>query len=248
MAPNQAREPDEPEDELLAATQADGTPTGIVKPRAMIHTDGDWHRTRTVWVVLTHATGGPALVLQKRGPFKEAWPGRLDVSSAGHVRSGDTDMWREVEEEVGRRPDQGETVALGERRVESASAEGRVDREIQELWLWRCPLDLRDLQPPFPEVEALLAVAPVDLRRLVRREVRRIPALVRRPESPRIESGHAPADALIPGDAAYFLRVCELTERILTCKPWTPFSGDALGRARARGGPLSTRPAPGEEG
>ena len=155
------------DDEQLAVVHPDGTPTGLVKSRAAVHTDGDWHCTRTVWALLPAAgDAGPALVLQQRGPFKASWPNRLDASSAGHLRVGDPDPWREAEEELGRRPGAGEVLPLGRRQSGCRLPNGQIDLEVQELWLWRCPHDLLDLQPPYPEVRALLAVAPDDLQRL----------------------------------------------------------------------------------
>ena len=233
VLPDQTVSSEEPGDEQLAVMHPDGTPTGAVKARALVHEDGDWHRTRTVWVVLVNVHGGPLPVLQKRGPFKEAWPGRLDVSSAGHVRADDTDSWREVEEELGQRPGASEAIALGERRVASSCGEGRFDREIQELWLWCCSRDLLDLKPAYPEVQALLAVSTADLKRLVRGEAKQIPAVVRRSGPSRVETGCAAVGQLIPGDDAYFLHVCEIIERVLAGKCWTPYTGNVIeGRGR----------------
>jgi 8-oxo-dGTP diphosphatase len=226
MASNPASVASE-DDEQLAVTYPDGSPTGVVKSRAAVHTDGDWHRTRTVWALLP-AVGdaGPMLVLQQRGPFKTSWPNRLDASSAGHLRVGDPDPWREAEEELGRRPAAGEVLSLGERQSGGRLPNGLVDLEVQELWLWRCPYDLLELCPPYPEVAALLAVAPDALRRLAAGEARRIPALVRRPGASQLEAGHAAARQLIPGEAPYIQQVGEITLRLLAGQSWSPLAVD----------------------
>ena len=115
--------------ELLAVTDRCGQPTGCLKRRAEVHRAGDWHRTRTVWLVLTRGPGAPALVLQKRGALKDAWPGLLDASSAGHLVPDDSDPWREVEEELGVRPAPLDCVlGLGVRRGVAARPHGRMDR------------------------------------------------------------------------------------------------------------------------
>ena len=226
MASNRASGASE-DDEQLAVTRPDGTPTGVVKSRAAIHIDGDWHRTRTVWALLPAAgDAGPMLVLQQRGPFKASWPNRLDASSAGHLRVGDPDPWREAEEELGRRPGAGEVLSLGERQSGSRLPNGLIDLEVQELWLWRCPYDLLELRPPYPEVAALLAVAPDALRRLAAGESRRIPALVRRPGACKVQAGHAAADHLIPGEAPYIQQVSDITLRILAGERWSPLEVD----------------------
>lgn len=226
MASNPASDASE-DDEQLAVTHPDGTPTGVVKSRAAIHMDGDWHRTRTVWALLPAAgDAGPMLVLQQRGPFKASWPNRLDASSAGHLRVGDPDPWREAEEELGRRPVAGEVLPLGERQSGGRLPNGQVDLEVQELWLWRCPYDLLELRPPYPEVAALLAVAPGSLRRLAGGEAPRIPALIRRPGASRIEPGYAAAQQLIPGEEPYIEQVGEITLRILAGQTWSPLAVD----------------------
>lgn len=38
--------------EMLAVVTHDGSPTGRLRTRAEIHRKGDWHCTRSVWVVL----------------------------------------------------------------------------------------------------------------------------------------------------------------------------------------------------
>jgi isopentenyldiphosphate isomerase len=145
--------------ELLEVVTPDGHSTGRLLPRIRIHREGHWHLTRTVWVVLTGEPDGPALVLQQRGFTKDTWGGLLDVSSAGHLAPDDPDPWRELEEELGVRPNAGPLIQLGTRRVEGAHPrEGLVDRELQDLWLWLAPLSLEDLRPQPVEIEALLSL------------------------------------------------------------------------------------------
>ncbi len=144
--------------EMLAVVTHDGSPTGRLRTRAEIHRNGDWHCTRTVWVVLMREAGGPALVLQQRGLSKETWPGLLDASSAGHLVSGDTYQWRELEEEIGLGAPSGPLLELGTRRTTVFHPDGLIDREHQNLWLWLAPNDLRDLRPPEDEIEALISI------------------------------------------------------------------------------------------
>ncbi len=147
------------QNELLEVVTPDGRSTGRLLPRIRIHREGHWHRTRTVWVVLTGEPYGPGLVLQQRGFTKDTWGGLLDVSSAGHLAPDEPDPWRELEEELGVRPTDGPLIQLGTRRVEGAHPrEGLVDRELQDLWLWLAPLSLEDLRPQPVELEALLSL------------------------------------------------------------------------------------------
>ena len=48
--------------ELLEVLDGYGHPTGIAKPRAAIHVDGDWHQAFHCWIV---RGGGSEVVLQR---------------------------------------------------------------------------------------------------------------------------------------------------------------------------------------
>lgn len=147
------------QDELLEVVSPDGRSTGRLLPRLQIHREGHWHRTRTVWVVLTGEPDSPGLLLQQRGFTKDTWGGLLDASSAGHLAPDDPDPWRELEEELGVRPTDGPLIQLGARRVEGLHIhDGLVDRELQDLWLWLAPLALEDMRPQPGEIEALLSL------------------------------------------------------------------------------------------
>lgn len=201
--------------ELLEVVTPDGQPTGRLLSRLRIHREGHWHRTRTVWVVLTGEPAGPALVLQQRGFTKDTWGGLLDVSSAGHLAPDDPDPWRELEEELGVRPTDGPLIQLGNRRVEGLHIkDGLVDRELQDLWLWMAPLSLEDLRPQPGEIEALLSLdleAVPDLDRPgARTPARRMDAATRE-----IDSAVVLLPELTPGLGPYAAHLAELARRAL---------------------------------
>lgn len=87
-------------------------PTGVVKERGLVHRDGDWHRSIHAWVAQKNnnsddddATTTVSVLLQRRSPYKDTHPNLLDVSCAGHVNSGCSNIYdttkRELEEELG---------------------------------------------------------------------------------------------------------------------------------------------------
>jgi isopentenyl-diphosphate Delta-isomerase len=81
-----------------------GNLTGVSRPRDEIHRSGQWHRTVHVWI--RNSKG--ELLVQKRSVSKETWPGRWDISCAGHIAAGEsaqTAMVRELDEELGLRVD-----------------------------------------------------------------------------------------------------------------------------------------------
>lgn len=63
--------------------------------------DGDWHKAVHVWLLVESTK---ELLVQRRARDKDSWPGRWDISSAGHVEAGQTCIEaarRELEEELG---------------------------------------------------------------------------------------------------------------------------------------------------
>jgi len=120
-------------DERLEVLDADGAATGVVKRRADVHRDGDWHRAFHLW--LLHPDGN--VLLQRRSPRKDLAGGKVDVSVAGHVRPGETllDVLREAEEEVGLVLRPGETTYLETTRSERRYPSGAVDREFQDVYV-----------------------------------------------------------------------------------------------------------------
>lgn len=90
--------------ELFDLVNEDGTPTGHVKERSMVHRNGDLHRTVHMWAIRKRQDGGVDVLLQKRSQNKDAYPGCYDISSAGHMNAGDdfeTSAVRELAEELG---------------------------------------------------------------------------------------------------------------------------------------------------
>lgn len=80
-----------------------GEKTGAIKERALVHRDGDLHGTAHVWIFRS-SPEGPSLLLQKRSPEKDAYPGCWDISSAGHLPAGSgylESALRELQEELG---------------------------------------------------------------------------------------------------------------------------------------------------
>ncbi|KAG4201867.1 hypothetical protein ERO13_A05G304350v2 [Gossypium hirsutum] len=66
-----------------------GKKIGGSKPRGDVHRDGDYHKAVHVWI-FTEST--QELLLQKRADCKDSWPGLWDISSAGHISSGDSSL------------------------------------------------------------------------------------------------------------------------------------------------------------
>jgi isopentenyldiphosphate isomerase len=179
-----AQDPDEPFDVLLA----DGAPTGIIKPRAAVHRDGDWHRALHIWVAGRDESGEPFLIFQRRSPAKDSWPDHFDTTVGGHFRAGETltEAMREIEEEIGL-PTTGLQLRPLGTRISITELPPLCDHELQEVFLL---LDDRPLAEYRPH--------PVELSALARFRLRDLLALFSG-EASRIDG-----EAVAPGNAASF--------------------------------------------
>lgn len=75
--------------------------TGNLKARKRVHKDQDWHRSVHIWLV---DISQRKVAMQKRSMNKDTFPGRWDISAAGHIEAGGDSKEtavREVAEELG---------------------------------------------------------------------------------------------------------------------------------------------------
>lgn len=149
-------------DERFAIVDVYGTSLGHSKRRADVHRDGDWHRAIHVWIYGIDLSA-PFLTLQRRGLRKDTWPGKLDATAAGHLTAGETpeDAFREIEEELGIKPDLRALRHVGTRVSINEQPPRWTDRELQEVYLLRDDRPLRHFAPNQAEVDALVRV-PLD--------------------------------------------------------------------------------------
>jgi isopentenyldiphosphate isomerase len=144
-------------EELFDVVDVGGNPTGIVKRRADVHRDGDWHRAIHVWVV-GESADGPWIMFQRRGLDKDTWPGELDCTVGGHLGAGESveDAYREIREEIGIEIDPAQLVRVGRRIAINDKPGAYLDREIQEILFLRDERDLLDFHPNPDELDSLV--------------------------------------------------------------------------------------------
>lgn len=143
-------------DEKIDALNERGEPTGEIFWKSEAHRQGIWHRCFHCWVSGADDSG-PYLLVQRRAAAKSTWPGKLDVSAAGHLASGEAplDGLRELEEELGLRVGSERLIPLGTRRIEQEIPQG-CDREFHEVFLLRDDTPPADLKLQIEEVESVL--------------------------------------------------------------------------------------------
>ncbi len=147
--------------ELLDIRDAQGAPTGQTRERGLVHRMGTWHATAHVWIYRKREGGGWDVLLQKRSGGKELFPGRLDISSAGHLPAGSGYMesaLRELEEELGLTARREDLVPAGFVKVEVSrtfGGEAYQDREISAVYLYERDVAPEELSLQESEVEAV---------------------------------------------------------------------------------------------
>ena len=153
-------------DEKIDVLDATGAPTGEVVWKSEAHRLGLWHQCFHCWVAGSDAEG-PYLLVQRRAQQKDTWPGYLDVTAAGHLRSGEgvMDGLRELEEELRISAEPESLMPLGTRRIEQDIPEG-CDREFHEVFLLPDSTPPRELRLQESEVDAVLRIPLDDAKRL----------------------------------------------------------------------------------
>ena len=131
--------------ELLDVVDVHGKPLNLVKPRHLVHRDGDWHKTVHVWI----KNHKGELLLQKRSSEKESFPDFWDISSAGHIQAGQTSISaavQEVREELGIALEKKELNYLFTIRAGYKKAGGDfIDNEISDVYIVTKNVFLSDL-------------------------------------------------------------------------------------------------------
>ena len=145
--------------ELFDICCPDGTPSGHVKERSMVHRQGDFHRTVHMWVIRRENDGRVQVLLQKRSKNKDAYPGCYDISSAGHVQAGDDFLpaaLRELSEELGiaAQPQDLTFIGFHEGYIEDEFWGSPFrDWEISAVYLYEKPVEISELSLQESEVE-----------------------------------------------------------------------------------------------
>jgi len=147
--------------ELLDIVDENGLPTGETVSREEAHRLGIRHRTSHVWLI-RRRFGRVQVLLQKRSPKKDSYPGCYDISSAGHIKAGDgflDSALRELSEELGVVAEAGELIFCGLRRFrfrDTFYGRAFVDDQVSSVYaLWR-DLDADRFTVQKSEVESVL--------------------------------------------------------------------------------------------
>ncbi len=147
-----------------------------VKPRDAVHRDGDWHQVFHCWVIGRDPNGEAFVILQKRAQGKD-YPGKIDISAAGHLEAGESvrDGVREIQEELGLMVDFRDLIPLG-KRLGIAKEGDLIDCQICNAYLYECDQPLACYRYPRDEIAGLLKLKLDEGLRLLSGEVEAVRA------------------------------------------------------------------------
>lgn len=131
-----------------------------------MHRDGDWHRA--VDVIIINNRG--EILLQRRAPDKDSFPGLLDISCGGHLIAGDdslTGALRELKEELGLDARPEDLTFLHTDKVSIRPAPNFINNSFNDIYTMRTDKTLDELQPQVEEISELVYVTPDELRALL---------------------------------------------------------------------------------
>jgi len=150
--------------EVLEVFSEDGLPTGVAKPRAAIHVDGDWHLAFHCWIL---RNAGREVLLQRRSLVKDTFAGCWDATAAGHWRFGESPAQaaREIAEELGVDVDFSQLEHRGRERSQRSFVHpnGLIDRELHEVYVLQDDRPLMAYRPDPAEVIGLASFKVGDL-------------------------------------------------------------------------------------
>jgi isopentenyldiphosphate isomerase len=153
--------------ELLDVYDEQGNPAGVAA-RSEVHAKGLWHRTFQCWIY-KRVHGETYLLFQLRHREKDTFPGLLDISSAGHLASGERpeDGVRELYEELGVEAAYTSLVPCGVFTGEALISESLIDREFCHVYVYECEQPLERYRPQPDEVSGLFYLRAADVSKLL---------------------------------------------------------------------------------
>ncbi|MEC0302210.1 NUDIX hydrolase [Terribacillus saccharophilus] len=175
-----------------------------VKEREEVHRDGDWHETFHCWFV-EHDGTELYIYLQQRSFNKSEFPGKYDITAAGHLESGETPVvggLREVQEELGVTLQESDLFYKGIIQ-EELFAKNLIDREFCHQFFYYLE-ELPDILLN-EEVEQIVRMRVNDLEKLVEGKAASVEAdIVAGAPRQRIEVAY---EALCPHQLVYYREV-----------------------------------------
>jgi isopentenyldiphosphate isomerase len=125
--------------------------------KSVAHKYGLWVHSFHCWIVNTSGDG--SVYVQRRSPHKKLFPDTLDITAAGHLKSGELieDGIREIKEELNLDVDYSELVYTGIKH-DTAKLNDIVNRQFSHVYLYKTTQPLKSIQPDGDEVYGLVEI------------------------------------------------------------------------------------------
>lgn len=129
----------------------------VMKSEARKH--GYWVHSFHCWIV-RRTTNGGFLQFQKRSADKSLFPNYLDISAAGHLRTGEAieDGVREIEEEIGLKVNYKDLIPLGI-KFDLAKLASIINRQFCHVFLLESSLRPEQYNFDLNEVEGMVEIS-----------------------------------------------------------------------------------------
>ncbi len=143
--------------------------------RSQAHKEGMWHKAFHCWIVKKSPDKHHRVFLQLRGKNQATHPSLLDISSAGHLKSGETshDGIKHIEEELGIKVDFKSLNKLFTIN-HVYEKDGYINHEFNPTYLLETNKDLTQFKLNPKEVDGLLEASVDDLKNLFNHKVNSI--------------------------------------------------------------------------
>jgi isopentenyldiphosphate isomerase len=120
---------------------------------------GHWVHSFHCWIVRNDEKGG-YLQFQKRGADKDLFPNYLDITAAGHYRSGEKieEGVREIQEEIGLKVKYEDLISLGI-KFDLAKIGSIINRQFCHVFLLESKFRANEYQLDLDEVEGMVEIS-----------------------------------------------------------------------------------------
>lgn len=138
-------------EEMLDVLNEDGTPAGRTVSREEAHREGILHGTSQIFIYRVK-NGRVQILLQRRSQEKDSFPGKLDISSAGHIPAGMSPLEnavKELKEELGLTVNADQLKFAFIHRSEGINTfHGQIfnDRQISHVYTMECDMEEEDFK------------------------------------------------------------------------------------------------------
>lgn len=127
------------------------------KMKSEARANGHWVSSIHCWIIRPESNG--YVLFQKRGALKKIFPNMLDISAAGHYKSGEKEHEgiREISEELGLDVNFNDLIPLGV-KIDVAKVGENTVHEFCRTFLYTCEKEPHEYNLDLDEVEGLVEI------------------------------------------------------------------------------------------